>query len=156
MKKPKDNLEQDGAPKDVTPKNKAPKTKNPQKKKWIISLVVFIVGIMLVIAGIVCLILNASQSSVAKEAEYLMAAENWVLEDSDQVIWDFTEVGKGILTTNAHENDYDFKWVLEDGKMKIETKWLYELNNEYDYSLDQSNGILTLTDGDESYRFVAQ
>ena len=31
-----------------------------------------------------------------------------------------------------------------------------ELNNEYDYSLDQSNGILTLTDDDESYRFVAQ
>ena len=156
MKKPKETIELEGAPKDIAPKIKTPKTKNPQKRKWIISLIVFIVGILLLVAGIVCLIINASQNSVAKEAEYLMAAESWVLEDSDQVIWDFTEVGKGTLTTNAHENDYDFKWVLEDGKMKIETAWLYELNNEYDYSLDQSNGILTLTDDDESYRFVAQ
>lgn len=71
------------------------------------------------------------------------------------VVWKFTEIGKGTLTTNAHVNDYDFIWALEDGKLKIETKWLYDLNNEYDYSLDQRAGVLTLTDGDETFRFVA-
>ena len=113
-------------------------------------------GILVVIAGVICLILNLSQSSVAKDAEYLIATDGWVLEDSDRVVWNFTEVGKGKLTTNAHENDYDFKWAIEDGKLKIETDWLYELDNEYEYSLDQGNGVLTLTDDDESYQFVAQ
>ena len=154
MKKPKDNLAQDGVAEGSTVKFKKPK--NPEKRKWIASLAIFIVGILVLIAGIVCLILGMSQNSVAKDAEYLVNRDSWVLEDSDKVIWDFTEVGKGKLTTNAHENDYDFKWAIEDGKLKIETDWLYELDNEYDYTLDQSSGVLTLTDGDESYRFVAQ
>ena len=70
------------------------------------------------------------------------------------VIWKFTEIGKGTLTTNNHQNDYEFIWALEDGKLKIETKWLYELDNEYDYKLDQKAGTLTLTDDDESFQFV--
>ena len=154
MKKSKDNLVKDGVTEGNTVKFKKPK--NPEKRKWIISLATFIVGILVVIAGVICLILNLSQSSVAKDAEYLIATDGWVLEDSDRVVWNFTEIGKGKLTTNAHENDYDFKWAIEDGKLKIETDWLYELDNEYEYSLDQGNGVLTLTDDDESYRFVAQ
>lgn len=142
--------------KSTAPRKRVKKPKDSQKKKWIISLVTFIVGAILVIVGIICLVISSSQNSVARDTEYLIAADSWVLEDSDQVIWDFTEVGKGKLTTNNHENDYDFEWAIGDGKLKIETKWLYELNNEYDYSLDQSNGKLTLTDGDESYQFVAQ
>ena len=70
------------------------------------------------------------------------------------VIWKFTEVGKGTLTTNGHVNDYDFIWALEDGKLKIETKWLYELENEYDYELDRDKGLLVLKDGEKDVTFV--
>lgn len=69
------------------------------------------------------------------------------------VIWNFTEIGKGTLTTNAHLNDYDFIWAIEGDTLKIETNWLYELENEYKYELDQNNGILTLTEGDQTFTF---
>ena len=76
-------------------------------------------------------------------------------ECKPSVIWKFTEIGKGSLTTNGHINDYDFIWSLEDGKLSIETKWLYDMNNEYEYSLDQSGKVLTLKNDDREFRFVA-
>ena len=72
------------------------------------------------------------------------------------VIWKFTEIGKGTLTTNNHINDYDFIWSLKDGKLLIETAWLYDLNNEYEYELNQGNGTLTLKDGDKEFNFTAK
>ena len=58
------------------------------------------------------------------------------------------------MTTNNHINDYDFVWAIEDGKLKINTEWLYTLNDEFDYSLDQNEKTLTLTSGDEEIIFV--
>ena len=73
-----------------------------------------------------------------------MTAGNWVREDQPSVIWDFSEVGKGKLTTDNHVNDYDFIWRLQDKKLLIETDWLYDLNDEFDYILDQSEKTLTI------------
>ena len=70
------------------------------------------------------------------------------------VIWNFTEIGKGTLTTNNHLNDYEFIWALEDGKLQVQTDWLYTLNNTYEYLLDQNSGTLTLTSGSETIKFV--
>ena len=72
------------------------------------------------------------------------------------VVWKFTEIGKGTLTTNGHKNDYNFEWALKDGKLSIRTEWLYEMDNEYDYTLNQEDGILTLTSGEKEYRFASQ
>ena len=71
------------------------------------------------------------------------------------VVWSFDEIGKGKLTTNGGLNEYGFIWAIEDNKLKIETNWLYLLENEYEYSLDQNAGRLDLTDGDKSYHFIA-
>lgn len=76
-------------------------------------------------------------------------------EDVALVVWDFDEIGKGKLTTNGGLDEYDFIWAIEDNKLKIETNWLYLLENEYEYSLDQNTGRLDLTDGDKSYHFIA-
>ena len=57
------------------------------------------------------------------------------------------------MTTNSHLNDYDFIWAIEDGKLLIETKWLYDLNNEYDYKIDQNARTLTLINGEEELVF---
>ncbi|MDO4746856.1 MAG: DUF5640 domain-containing protein [Candidatus Saccharibacteria bacterium] len=70
------------------------------------------------------------------------------------VYWKFTEVGKGTLTTNNHINDYDFLWAIEDGKLKIETKWLYDLENEYDYEINRNEKTLILRDGEKQIVFV--
>ena len=127
-----------------------------KKKKKIIFISVFAVGLATLIAGAVFLILNLTRGADVADGEYLISVEKWVLSDSDRVEWKFTEIGKGTLTTNAHENDYDFLWSLEDGKMKVETDWLYDLENEYDYKLDQNAGELILSADGEEHRFVAQ
>ena len=127
-----------------------------KKKKKIIFMSVFAVGLATLIAGAVFLILNLTRSASVADGEYLVSVEKWVLSDSDRVEWKFTEIGKGTLTTNAHENDYDFLWSLEDGKMKVETDWLYDLENEYDYKLDQNTGKLILSADGEEHKFVAQ
>ena len=126
-----------------------------RKKKLVWAITTLIVGLATLVTGIVFLVMNLNKGTAAQDGDYLVAQENWTLSNSDKVVWDFTEIGKGTLTTNGHENDYEFKWALEDGKLKIETDWLYELENEYDYTLDQSNGKLTLSADGKEYEFVA-
>lgn len=126
-----------------------------RKKKLVWAITTLIVGLATLVTGIVFLVMNLNKGAAAQDGDYLVAQENWTLSNSDKVVWDFTEIGKGTLTTNGHENDYEFKWALEDGKLKIETDWLYELENEYDYTLDQSNGKLTLSADGKEYEFVA-
>ena len=141
-----------------TAKQKAPKRgiwKDPKRRK-ILSITVFVVGVMVLAIGIGCLAARLMRGSEMADGEYLVTTGSWKLEDSDKVEWDFTEIGKGKLTTNGHENDYDFQWALEDGKLLVDTDWLYKLEDEYDYLLDQQSGILTLKTDDKEYRFVAQ
>ncbi len=129
--------------------------KDPKRRK-ILSITVFAVGIIMLAVGTGCLVAKLVGGSDVADGEYLVAAEGWKLENSDKVEWTFTEIGKGKLTTNAHENDYDFRWALEEGKLLINTDWLYELENEYEYSLDQHDGVLTLKADDKEYKFVAK
>ncbi len=132
------------------------KTDDSSKKKKIISISVLVLGVIALVVGVVFLVLNILKMNQAADGEYLVSAGNWVLEDGSDVIWDFTEVGKGTLTTNNHLNDYDFIWSLKDDKLLIETDWLYDLENEYSYELDQGAGVLTLTADGKSYKFVAE
>ena len=110
----------------------------------------------MLVVGVVMLVLNIIGASRAADGDYLVKAGDWTLEGEDGVIWDFTEIGKGKLTTNDHKNDYDFIWAIEDGKLMIETDWLYRLDNTYEYSLDQGAGVLTLTADDATYKFTVQ
>ena len=135
------------------------------------SLIVFIIGIITLIAGAVALVLNFVIKPDMRDAEYLVKMEEWVLQPDfgeqeegtevrsetidTNVIWKFTEIGKGTLTTNNHVNDYDFIWAIDGDTLKIETKWLYDLNNEYNYKINQSEKTLTLTAGETEYKFKA-
>lgn len=135
------------------------------KKKKIISIAVFAVGMVTLVVGVVFLVLGLLRGAAMQDGEYLVSAGEWVLDNPNcteedcagKVIWKFTEVGKGTLTTNGHVDDYDFIWSLLDGKLLIETDWKYQLENEYSYEVDQGSGVLTLTDdGGAAYKFVLQ
>ena len=133
------------------------------KKKKIISITVLAVGLIALVAGAVFLIMKLTAAPGVADGEYLVSAGEWVMdsgdctgEDCGRVVWKFTEIGKGTLTTNAHEHDYDFAWAIEDGKLIMQTKWLYEIDNQYDYVLNQEDGILTLTAGESKYRFASR
>ena len=157
-------------PEKVSKPAKAP-TKVPSKKKKIFCIATFVVGLIVLAVGAVFLVLGLMKQSVVADGEYLVEAGSWRLDDDEtaceaddteevctpMVVWDFTEIGKGTLTTDGHEHDYDFIWALEDGKLLVETDWLYDLEDEFEYSLDQGAGVLVLkNDGGDEYRFVAQ
>ena len=132
------------------------KTNTTNKKKKIISICVLVAGLIALVVGVVFLVLNIIKSNQAAEGDYLVSVGEWTLEDSEGVIWNFTEVGKGKLTTNNHLNDYDFIWALSDGELKIETNWLYDLENTYKYEINRGARTLTLTAPDNKvYKFTA-
>lgn len=128
---------------------------DPRKQK-ITAIAVLVIGLVMLVVGIVFLVLRSSHGTVIKDGEYLISAENWQLDNEEGVIWDFTEIGKGTLTTNNHQNDYSFEWMIKDDKLSIRTDWLQEINNEYEYELDQTEGILILKEEGQEYRFLAK
>ena len=119
------------------------------KKKQILSIIVFIIGLIALIVGVVFLILDLNKGVSLQDGEYLVSVDSWVKEDEPGVIWTFTEIGKGKLTTNNYLNSYDFIWAIEDNKFKIVTDWLYTLNDEFKYRIDSGNLILIQDDSTE-------
>lgn len=159
-------------------------SKKPKKSKAkIVSIMIFVVGLIALIAGIVVILLKYLGQAPIADGEFLTQASAWVLdgeqtncaepapiseatentesvttncENAGGVIWKFTEIGKGTLTTNNHLDDYDFIWSIEEDKLKIETKWLYDLVNEYEYRLNQGAKTLTLKDDTGEYVLMGQ
>ena len=120
-------------------------------KKQKISIITFIIGIILAIAGVIVLVINIMAKNTTDSAEFLVATGEWQRQDQSDVIWKFTEIGKGTLTTNNHTNDYDFTWMLDGDTIKIKTNWLYEKEDEYTYKIDRGAKTLTLKSGDTEY-----
>ncbi len=115
------------------------------KKK--ISIIVFIIGLITLAAGGAYLYFNLPKPLESRDAEYLVEKGTWVdKEDKTSIIWTFTEIGKGTVTTNNGQDTYDFIWNIEDDKLRIETDWLYTLNDEFTYSIDRTDNTLSLKD----------
>ena len=133
---------------------KGKKAKKPLTKKRKISIAALVIGIIALAAGIGFFVYNLLNSHSASDAEYLVEIGAWQLENSDSVVWDFTEVGKGTLTTNDHVNNYDFTWLLDGDQLKIDTAWLSTLNDEFTYHLDQSKNQLEIEGADGTLIFI--
>ena len=129
-------------------KPEKPEVKKASGKKKL-PVVVFVIGIIALVSGLSFLIYKLVAGPAAADADFLINAGEWVEEDEPSVIWKFTEVGKGTLTTDGYQTDYDFIWALENGKIKVETAWLYKLEDTFDYSLDQGSKTLTFKDEDK-------
>ena len=122
---------------------KPSKEKSNKDKK---AIVLFIIGMLALVGGLSFLIYKLIVGPATDDADFLINAGEWVEEDEPSVIWKFSEVGKGTLTTDGHQTDYDFIWALDNGKIKVETAWLYKLEDTFDYSLDQGSKTLTFKD----------
>ena len=124
--------------------------KEPEKSKVKpLPIVVFIIGLITLVTGVVFLVLKLAGGVAVSDAKKIVEIGTFMKDGEEGVIWNFTEDGKGKLTTNNHANDYDFAWTIEDGKLKIQTAWLYDLDNEYDYKIEDDKLVL-----DEKIVFV--
>lgn len=134
-------------------------SRRPQKslsKKRKISIAALVIGIIVLVAGLGFFLWRLLSTPALDDADYLVQIGSWQRGDAPSVIWDFTEIGQGRLTTNDHVNDYDFTWAIEDGQLKIDTDWLYTMNDAYTYHLDQNANQLKLEIDDETLVFVPE
>ena len=147
----KDSDKEDSKKKDSGKKEKS--SKKGRSKK---PVVFFAIGMVILAIGLGFLIFKLVTKPNMADAEFLVSTGKWAEEDQPSVIWDFKDVGKGSLTTDNGTNNYDFIWALDGNKIKIETTWLYNLNDEFEYSLDQGGKVLTVKNSDgEEVKFKA-
>ena len=139
VKKSKDEMEKEL-------KKEGDMTKKSSKSKGAIAF--FAIGMIALVAGAAFMIVKLMAGPSKADAEFLISAGEWTREGENTVVWDFTETGKGSLTTDGHQNDYNFIWAIDGNKLKIETDWLYDLNDEFEYQLDQGSKTLTLKSPD--------
>lgn len=117
-----------------------PKTKSKNRLK--LGIVILIIGIASLAAGVAFLAMTLNKGPSVQDAEYLVSVKDWQREDGSNVMWSFSEIGKGSLTTDGHANDYNFIWAMEGDKLKIETEWLYTINDEFEYKIEDGKLIL--------------
>ena len=112
----------------------AAKPLNPTSRRW--PKLVLVAGVALLIAGVALFVVKMISGAALRDANTLIEVGTWQREDAPEVIWTFTEMGKGTLTSNGHQNDYDFLWHIDGDTLKLEIKWLYDIESEYTYHLD--------------------
>ena len=73
-------------------------------KKKVLSITVFIIGLVMLIVGGIFLIINLNKGSSVADGEYLVSAKNWVLDEgancadeencaeNSAVIWDLVRL----------------------------------------------------------------
>ena len=64
-------------------------------RKPIFIIITLVIGIITLIIGVVILVLALNRAPDTQDAETLVATGSWQREDEPNVIWNFTEVGKG-------------------------------------------------------------
>lgn len=133
---------------------KVRKTRERKGNKKKIGFAIFGIGVVALIIGITAMVINLTTGPGVRDAEYLVTKGTFVREGENGVYWRFDEVGRGSLTTDDFENVYNFIWSIKDGKLLMETDWLYTLNDEFSYKVDQEAGTLTLIRGEDDNEIV--
>ncbi len=112
----------------------AAKPLNSTSRRW--PKIVLAAGIVVLVAGVALFVVKMISGATLRDANTLIEVGAWQREDAPEVVWTFTEMGKGTLTSNGHQNDYDFLWRIDGDTLKLEIKWLYDIESEYTYHLD--------------------
>lgn len=125
-----------------------------KKLKKRFSIIAFALGVVALGVGVALFVIKSTATPNMADAEFLVSVGKWAREDTNNVVWNFVEIGKGALTTDNFVNSYDFIWSIEDDKLKIETDWFYDLGNEFEYKVDQKAKTLTVKPVEKSTEIV--
>lgn len=133
------------------PKKQEEKEKKHKKlgKKARLAIIIgsVVVGLAVVGALLYFLVFRKEEPVVVLTDRDILVAHAWEKQDAPTVIWTFHADGTGEITTNK-SNYYDMKWYFEqdgeDRTLKIDTAWLYELNDSFNFTLDRENSSFTV------------
>jgi len=133
------------------PKKQEEKEKKHKKlgKKARMAIIIgsVVVGLAVVGALLYFLVFRKEEPVAVLTDRDILVAHAWEKQDAPTVIWTFHADGTGEITTNK-SNYYDMKWYFEqdgeDRTLKIDTAWLYELNDSFSFTLDRENSSFTV------------
>ena len=102
--------------------------------------IIFYLGIIALIISCTIFFIELADSNKVSIAERLVQVQIWEKQAAPAVKWSFRQDGTGTLTTNNDTNTYNFLWRIEDDKkLIVETKWLYDLYDEFSIKLNGDN-----------------
>ena len=105
-----------------------------------------IVALLGIAATLFFVVFKKEEPEVILTDRDILVSISWEKQDAPTVIWTFHKDGTGELTTNK-SNYYDTEWTLNDEEpatLKITTKWLYELNDSFTFTLDHEARTFTV------------
>lgn len=148
----------------TSPADKIDQQTNTKPKKHLskkVKLALIISATTLVLAGVatalVFFVFKTEEPEIVLTDRDYLVAHAWEKQGAPTVIWTFRADGTGEITTNK-QNYYTMNWSLEqENSLAIKTDWLYELNDNFDFSYDKETDSFTvknLADETESV-FVA-
>lgn len=118
-----------------------------KKAKFAIIISSAVVGLAAVGVLLYFLVLRKEEPEVVLTDRDILVSHAWEKQEAPTVIWTFRADGTGEITTNK-SNYYDMTWYFEqDGEtqtLKINTAWLYELNDSFTFALDRENNSFTV------------
>lgn len=120
-------------------------------KKKIAIIALSVVGVIAIAFGTFLIINALSGENLYQkmaEAEVLIDIKKWQKQDEPSVIWEFGE-GTGKITTNGDEY-FDMEWGMENEVLSIKTKWLEDLKDEFDITVDKETPSFTIVSKEDS------
>ena len=95
----------------------------------------------------------AKYTKMADE-EFLTEIGSWQKQDSPSLVWTFGSGNKGSLTTNGGLNTYDMVWEISGDKLTIKTDWFYTMEDEFTFTIDKKEKILTVVSSEDDKETV--
>lgn len=114
-----------------------------KKKKFLVT-ACSIVAFVAIAAGAYYITKAISGTSSASAVDFLVSGHEWQKSGEESVVWTFENDGTCKITTNSTEV-FNCTWSLDGENLKIKTKWLRDLEDEFTLHINQAENSFTVT-----------
>ena len=138
--------------KEAEKKNTEKKNNEKTGKKKALVTVCSIVAFLAVVAGAFFITKAIDGKTAVSITEFLVSGHEWEKVGEETVVWTFENEKACKVTTNSTET-FDCEWEIEGDTLKIRTKWLRELEDEFTLEINEAEKsfkIISKEDGKES------
>ena len=113
------------------------------KKKKLITTSVSIIAFIAVAVGAYFITKSLNNSSALSVVDFLVSGHEWEKVGEESVVWTFENENTCKVTTNSTET-FDCTWELNGETLKIKTKWLRDLEDEFTLSVNEAEKSFTI------------
>lgn len=112
-------------------------------KKKILVTTCSILAFAAIAAGAYFIAKTLDSTSAASATDFLIAGHEWQKTGEESVVWTFENDGTCKVTTNSTET-FNCTWQLDGETLKIKTKWLRDLEDEFSIYINKAENSFTV------------